>query len=109
MEFEKVVKLTDVINLISEINGKDLDNVITALNNLPTANGYEELEHLFPYNIGDTIYEVSYLWDEPCVRPYKVSSLKRCFLIQKNLGRVYFLTKEEAEEKVRRVMNRIYD
>jgi hypothetical protein len=97
MEFEKVVKLKDVIDLIAKINGNDLDIVINELNNLETISTYDELEKLFPYNIGDTIYEVSYFWDDPCVREYKVDTISKCFLIQQNYGRIFFLTKEESE------------
>ena len=98
---DKMVKLEDVIKLITDINGHSLDEVLVAINKLETVSNYDELEKLFPYKVGDVLYEIDYFWDEPCIRQCKVSNLSKCFLINNKLGESYFLTKEEAERKIR--------
>ena len=109
MSQEKFVKLSDVIALMEEINGRNIDEVIAAINNLKTVDQYNEIEKLFPYKLNDTIYEISYLWDDPCVRPYKITSISKLILINKDFGKTYFLTREEAEEKLKKVLNREHD
>ena len=97
---EKIVKLSDVIELVTNMNGTDLDKIIVSLNNLETISSQDEFDKIYPYKVGDTIYEISYIWDEPCIVPCKITSFKKLVLTYKNFGDMYFLTKKEAEEKV---------